>query len=591
MKNNLIFQLTTEKVLAVAIFIIIGHTNIAKAQQITPTAKASSYFQIPDSSRQKIEEAAPASSQVKADRPKKILVFNMHRNGLEFRKGHPSVPYTNYAIQHLGSSTGAYEVWFSRDTLVFQKDFLKQFDAICFNNTAGVLFYDPQLRQNLLDYVFEGGGFIGTHAAGATFCQWPKYDFFPDYGMMLGGFESGGHPWKPHEWINLKIDDPIHPVNATFNGKNWDVSDEVFQFTDPYSRNRQRALISIDTSNTNMDMDRRILPERRADGDIAISWVKRYGKGKIFYTSLGHNSHLAWNPKVLKHYLDGFQFALGDLQAPTTPSQKVTPAMLAHEELGWKLGVEAYTFKDNTFFEVIEKTDSLGLAYVGGLNVQNVSKDIPKKLDHNLSIAEIQQIRNKLSSHGLSMLTYFVFDIPGDKKECEKIFEFGKKMGVETFISEPKIEDLDLIEEYCKRYDIKLAIHNHGPRLSPVYMYPEKIVEICKGRSPLIGAACDFGHWAKEGIDPLEAVKTLGDRVITIQMHDQSEINANGHDVPWGTGKVQLEEILQFLKEKNINPVMFGLEYSYNWGKSLPDIVESIQYFNYQTRKLANQKY
>ena len=591
MKKHMAFQLMPE-IMIVAIWLsVFSLSSPVFCQQITPADQADSFLQIPDSSRQQIEQAAPANSQVKVDNPRKVLVFNLHRNGKEFRKGHPSVPFTNYAIQYMGKKTGAYEVYFSSDTMVFQKDFLRQFDAICFNNTAGVLFDDPQLRQNLLDYVFEGGGFIGTHAAGATFCQWPKYDFFPNYGLMLGGFESGGHPWKPHEWINLKIDDPIHPVNTAFKGKNWDVSDEVFQFTDPYSRNRQRALISIDTSTTNMDMERRILPERRADGDITISWVKRYGRGKIFYTSLGHNSHLAWNPTVLQHYLDGFQFALGDLEAPTTPSQKLTPALLAQEELGWKLGIEAYTFKDNTFFEVIEKTDSLGLAYVGGLNVQNVSKDIPKKLDHNLSHGEIQQIRNKLASHGLSMLTYFVFDIPGDRAECEKIFEFGKKLGVETFISEPKVEDLDLVEEFCKKYNIKLAIHNHGPRLSPVYMYPEKIVELTKDRSPLIGAACDFGHWAKEGIDPYEAVKILGDRVITIQMHDQSEINADGHDVPWGTGQVQLDKILEFLHKENINPVMFGLEYSYNWGQSLPAIEESIQYFNYQTMKMANLKF
>lgn len=565
--------------------------NPGFAQISVPSERADSFLAIPDSSKTKIEQAAPKAAQVAVQKPKKILVFNLHLNGDEVRDGHPSVPFTNYAIQHMGDKTGAYDVVFSRDTMVFQGDYIKQFDAICFNNTAGVLFDDPQMRQNLLDYVFEGGGFIGTHAAGATFCQWPKYDYFPDFGLMLGGFESGGHPWKPHEWINLKIDDPIHPVNSVFNGKNFDVSDEVFQFTDPFSRNRLRALMSIDTSITDFDPKRRILPERLADGDITISWVKRYGRGRIFYTSLGHNTHLAWNPKVLQHYLDGIQFALGDLDAPTTPSQKVTPAMLAQEELGWKFGIEGYTFKDNTLFEVIEKTDSLGLAYVGGLNVQTVSQDIPKKLDYNLTDQEIQQIRNKLVSHGLSMLTYFIFDIPGDRAECEKIFEFGKKLGVETFISEPKMEDLDLVEEFCEKYNIKLAIHNHGPRLSPVYMYPEKIVKLCEGRSPLIGAACDFGHWAKEGIDPFEAIKTLGDRVITLQMHDQSEINADGHDVPWGTGQVELDEILHFLHQEDIKPVMFGLEYSYNWGKSLPEIVESIQYFNYYTQKLANSKY
>ncbi len=560
------------------------------AQPVFHADNAELYTQIPDSAKVKIAGAVPVIPMVLPEKPKKLLVFNLHVNKGVVGKGHPSIPFSNYAIGLLGEKTGAFETYYSNDTLIFQPEYLKQFDAICFNNTAGVLFEDEKMRQNLLDYVFEGGGFIGIHAAGATFCQWPKYDYFPDFGLMLGGFESGGHPWKPHEWINLKIDDAIHPVNNAFNGKNFEASDEVFQFTDPYSRNRQRALISIDTAKTDMSMERRILPERRADGDITISWVKRYGRGRVFYTSLGHNTHLNWNPKVLKHYLDGIQFAMNDLDAPTIPSQKLTPAMRAQEELGWNFGIAAYTFKNNTFFETIEKVDSLGLAYVGGLNVQTVSKDIPKKFDFNLTDEEIQQIRNKLAEHGITMLTYFVFNIPGNE-EAEKIFEFGKKLGVETFISEPKIEDLDMVEELCKKYNIKLAIHNHGPRLSPVYMYPEKIVELCEGRSPLIGAACDFGHWAKESIDPYEAVKILGDRIITIQMHDQSAIDSEGHDVPWGTGVVQLEEILQFLHRENIKPVMFGLEYSYNWDKSLPEIEESIQFFNYQTQKLANRKY
>ena len=573
------------------IFSVVLNIGSLSAQQQFRTENPEDFTALPDSQKVKIAEAAPEKSEAVAQKSRKLLVFNLHINKGEVRSGHPSVPYANYAIGLMGDKTGTFQTYYSSDTSIFQPEYLSQFDAICFNNTAGVLFEDKQMRQNLLDYVFEGGGFIGIHAAGATFCQWPKYDYFPDFGLMLGGFESGGHPWKPNEWINLKIDDAIHPVNNAFKGKNFEVSDEVFQFTEPYSRNRQRALISIDTAKTDMAMERRILPERRADGDITISWVKRYGRGRVFYTSLGHNAFLNWDPTVLKHYLDGIQFALGDLQAPTVPSKKLTPAMRAQEELGWNLGIAAYTFKNNTLFETIEKVDSLGLAYVGGLNVQTVSKDIPKKLDYNLNDGEIQQIRNKLAEHGLTMLTYFVFNIPGMEEEAEKIFEFGKKMGVETFISEPKIEDLDLVEELCKKYNIKLAIHNHGPRLSPVYMYPEKIVELCEGRSPLIGAACDFGHWAKEGIDPYEAVKTLGDRVITIQMHDQSAINSEGHDVPWGTGVVQLEEILQFLHRENIAPVMFGLEYSYNWDKSLPEIEESIQFFNYQTQKLANQKY
>ncbi len=564
-------------------------TSLVHAQNSLRWDQAGVFLDIPADARLEIEAAMPKEAAAAPRAPRRVLVFHLHVRDGQPRPGHPSVPYAAYALQHMGRSTGAYETWFSSDPEVFRRENLRQFDVVVFNNTAGVLTDDESLRNDLLDYIHGGGGFVGLHAAGATFCQWPRYDFFPAYGEMLGGFENGGHPWKPDEWINLKVDDPGHPVAAAFGGENFDVSDEVFQFTEPYSRNRQRVVLSIDTARTDMGPQRRILPERRADGDLAISWVKRYGRGRVFYTSLGHNAHLNWNPRVLRHYLDGIQFAAGDLEAATVPSAKLTPAMRAQEQLGWRLGIEAYTFRDKTLFETIEAVDALGLAYVGGLNVQEVSSSIPKKFDHHLTDAELREVRAKLVAHGLSMLTYYVFDIPGDEAGCRAVFEFGRKMGIEVFISEPKREHLDLVERFCEEYGIKLALHNHGPRLSPFYMHPENIVRECANRSPLIGAACDFGHWAKEGIDPATAVRTLGRRVITIQMHDQSEFTAEGRDVPWGSGKVDLPGILEFLHRERITPVMFGLEYSHNWGKSLPEIEASIEFFNQRSIGLAGQ--
>ncbi len=556
-------------------------------QKQGPILPDDSFVSIPAVDRERIERATPDTLSARPQAPRKVLIFNLHLTGKEVRPGHPSIPYGNYMFQVMGEKSGAYEVFFSRDPAVFKKDYLDQFDAVVFNNTAGVLTEDEQLRNDLLDYVTQGGGFVGIHAAGATFCQWPRYDFFPQFGVMLGGFESGGHPWKAYDWITLKVDEPEHPISRVFGRAHIDVSDEVFQFTDPYSRDRNRVVLSIDPRLTDMNPERRMLPERMADQDFAMSWVKRYGRGRVFYTSLGHNEHIFWNPPLIRHMLDGLQFAMGDLDGPTIPSSKVTPAVEAQENLGWRFGIEAYTFKNDTFFDVVEKTSALGLAYVGGLNVQPVSKEIDKPFDYKLTSEERRAIREKLADEGMSLLTYFVFDLPGDEAECRKIFEFGKEMGIETFISEPKVEDLDLIERLCVEYNIKVAIHNHGERLSPVYMYPERIVELCEGRSPLIGAACDFGHWAKEGIDPYEAIKTLGDRVITVQMHDQSALTAEGHDVPWGTGVVNLDGILAYMTKRGIEPVMFGLEYSYEWDKSMPAIRQSISYFNQQSLIIA----
>ncbi|MCK5463846.1 MAG: TIM barrel protein, partial [Bacteroidales bacterium] len=339
-------------------------------------------------------------------------------------------------------------------------------------------------------------------------------------------------------------------------------------------------LLAIDTDKTDMSKERRILPERRADKDIAISWIRNYGRGRVFYTSLGHNAHINWNEKVLVHYLDGIQFILGDLDAPATPSNKLAPAVEAREKLGWRLGLTAYSFKDNTLFETIDKAASLGLLYLGGLNVQQVSDEIKDNFDYTLSEDDLIAVRKKFLSAGVTLVSYYIHDIPNDEETCRKIFEFGRKMGIETFISEPGVEALDLIEEYCEEYQIKLAIHNHRKDISPVYWDPENLLEVCRERSPLIGACGDLGYWSRSGIRPLDAIKLLGDRLITVQMHDLDDMGPDGQDVAWGEGELGLDAVVRQLGVSGIKPALFGLEYSRDWDQERPEINQSIEYFN-----------
>ncbi|MFH0758204.1 MAG: ThuA domain-containing protein [Bacteroidota bacterium] len=569
--------------------LILVCSNLADAQKIVPASEAAGFYAgIPDSAKNLIRDALPKEACSQAETRGKLLVINLNMMNGKPGHGHPSIPYANYMFKLMGEETGAWDTWFSNDTLIFRPEVLKQFDAICFNNTTGVLFDDPVMRNNLLEYVYSGKGFIGIHAAGATFCQWPVYDQFPEYGEMLGGYENGGHPWKPLEWITLKPDEPDHPVNRAFNGKGFEVSDEVFQFSEPYTRDRLRILLSIDTERTDMSEERYILPERRADKDIAISWVRNYGRGRVFYTSLGHNAHLNWNPVVLQHYFDAIWFAMGDLDAPTIPSSKVTPAIRAQEDLGWRLGLTGYSYKTSTLFETIDTAASLGIHFLGGLNVQKVCKTIPGNFDYHLDEADLIRIRKKFLSAGVTLVTYYIHDIPEDEGECRKLFEFGRKMGIETFISEPKPEALDMIERYCMEYNIKLAIHNHKNDISPLWWNPGNIMKYCKDRSPLIGSCGDFGYWARSGIQPSDAIHILKDRLITIQMHDLNEFTIEGHDVAWGTGVLNLDHVLELVRDMGIRPSLFGLEYSLDWDRERPEIRQNVEYFNNKTIRLSN---
>lgn len=269
-----------------------------------------------------IDAAIPNTAPAKPAKPRRLLVTSLNVRKGEVRDGHRSIGPGNYALLRLGEETGAFETVFDDDPGRFHPDRISEFDGVCFNNTVGVLTDDDTLRNGLLDFVGNGGGFIGLHAAGATFCEFPVYDQFPAFGKMLGGYENGGHPWKADDTIILTPEDAESPLNAPFGGEDFEIQDEVFQFKDHYSRENMRVLLRIDTDKTDTGPDRKILPERRADMDLAISWIKPYGKGRVFYSSLGHNDTIFWNSPVLGHLLAGIQYALGDLKADDSPRPK-----------------------------------------------------------------------------------------------------------------------------------------------------------------------------------------------------------------------------------------------------------------------------
>jgi type 1 glutamine amidotransferase len=165
---------------------------------------------------------------------------------------------------------------------------------------------EERLKKSLADFVSSGKGLIGVHSATDTYHGWK------DYNQMMGG-TFAGHPW--HTKVPIKNLAPGNPINAAFDGKDFEVTDEIYQFrADTALPTDRKFLLALDT--TKMDVSK----GSRKDGLYPVSWISTFGKGRTFYCSLGHRDEIYWNPVVLKHYLAGIQYALGDLAADATPT-------------------------------------------------------------------------------------------------------------------------------------------------------------------------------------------------------------------------------------------------------------------------------
>lgn len=281
-----------------------------------------------DADRSRAGEALPDKAPAKPLKPRKLLVFSATRG---FR--HASIPAGARALTALGEKTSAYQATHTEDAAAFEAASLSAFDAVCMLNTTGEPFLPPdfdnlptpdrdaaqqtaeRLKESLRDFVEGGKGLVGIHSATDTFYEWPWY------GEAIGGYFDG-HPWGADNEVVIRVEDPAHPLCAALEGRPLQFKEEIYQLRAPFSRERCRVLLSLDTSRT--DMNKQGI--HREDGDFAVSWVRRQGQGRVFYCSLGHNDFLYQDRRVLGHYLAGIQFALGDLEADSTPRPRPASA-------------------------------------------------------------------------------------------------------------------------------------------------------------------------------------------------------------------------------------------------------------------------
>jgi type 1 glutamine amidotransferase len=216
---------------------------------------------------------------------------------------HSSRLLSRDVIRQLGYDSGAFEATVTDSPEVINAQGLDAYDAVMFYTTGDLEQFPLREdgRNHLIEWVRAGGAFLGVHSATDTYKDWEPY-----WEMIGGSFD--GHPW--HEKIKIDIEDPSHPAAQALPA-GWEIKDEIYQFKN-YSRDRVHVILSMSKESVGGK-------GKRADEDYAIAWCRDYGKGKVFYTSLGHREDVWTNPQYQAHLLGGIRWTLGQVPGIATP--------------------------------------------------------------------------------------------------------------------------------------------------------------------------------------------------------------------------------------------------------------------------------
>jgi uncharacterized protein len=253
-------------------------------------------------------------SPYQSDRKRLLAIGDAQTYGYQ----HDAVSHALSVIERLGRESGIYATWIRTDSQLLTKQeinlhygkvrnirTLNDFDAVFFY-TAGEPAMSNQQKADLLSFIKEDGkGFVGAHSATTTFYSWPEF------GEMIGGYFDD-HPWDVFD-APVIVEDTRFPAMKAFP-QTFTIRDEIYQFRN-FSRDKVRVLARLDPAKLNLRNDR----VHRTDRDFAVAWARNYGKGRVFYSTLGHTEESWDDPAVQKMWLEAIKWAMGLTNAEASP--------------------------------------------------------------------------------------------------------------------------------------------------------------------------------------------------------------------------------------------------------------------------------
>jgi len=233
-----------------------------------------------------------------------------------------------------------------------------------------------------------------------------------------------------------------------------------------------------------------------------------------------------------------------------------------------KLGVASYSLRNFTREQAIEMTRSLGTRYINFKSVH---------LPYDASPAEFATARSELATAGLQLVGGGTITFETDTDDgVKKYFDYGRAAGMPTIVCTCNPGVLPRIEKFARQYDIKIAVHNHGPE-DANFPSPYDVLKAVKGMDPRMGLCIDLGHTVRAGTDPVQAIADAGARVHDMHAKDLRDFKSAESQCIVGEGKIPIAEIFQQLRIVGYNGYV-NLEYEIDPDNPMPGMRQSFSF-------------
>jgi sugar phosphate isomerase/epimerase len=246
-----------------------------------------------------------------------------------------------------------------------------------------------------------------------------------------------------------------------------------------------------------------------------------------------------------------------------------TGALPAAKDAGIKLGVASYSLRNFPRAKAIEMTKALGTPFI---NLKSVH------LPYDASPAEIAAARSEVAAAGLQIVGGGLITFETDTDDgVRKYFDYAKAAGMPVMVSTCHPGVLPRVEKFAKQYDIKIAIHNHGPEDQGFFPSPYDVLKAVKGMDPRMGLCIDVGHTVRTGTDVVRAVVDAGPRLLDMHLKDLRDLKVKESQCIVGEGQMPIVDIFRQLRAMRY-PGYANLEYEIDENDPLPGMKQSFAY-------------